>query len=104
MHDSIAAMLVELQPHSIEFGGYGLTANSVRWVGNEVGNAPDPNWSTGTSGGGDPDSPVFCPAECDTTLQIFDRWFWVRTKIDAMSDWSPFVCRVLLFYFVLFEN
>ena len=71
-------MLVELQPHSISFGGYGMTANAVRWVGNEYGDAPDPNWSTGLNGGGDPNSTVFCPAECDTTLQIFDRWFWVR--------------------------
>jgi alpha-L-fucosidase len=79
LHDSIAAMLAELQPHSIVFNGNGLTANSVRWIGNERGDAPDPNWSTGISGdGGDPNSPIFCPAECDTTLQIFDRWFWVR--------------------------
>ncbi len=80
MHDSIAAMLAELQPHSIVFNGNGLTANAVRWVGNEQGNAPEPNWSTGTDGGGDPNSTIFCPAECDTTLKIFDRWFWVRTE------------------------
>ena len=44
-----------------------------------MGVAPDPNWSTGTGNdGGDPDSPVFNPAECDTTLQSSDRWFYVR--------------------------
>jgi hypothetical protein len=43
-----------------------------------MGIAPDPNWSTGiTNDGGDPDSAIFCPAECDTTLQSGDRWFWV---------------------------
>jgi hypothetical protein len=43
-----------------------------------MGIAPDPNWSTGvTNNGGDPDNPIFCPAECDTTLQTGDRWFWV---------------------------
>ena len=71
-------MLKELQPHSISFGGYGLTQNAARWIGNEFGHAPDPNWSTGLEGGGDPNSPFFVPAECDTTLQQFDRWFWVR--------------------------
>jgi alpha-L-fucosidase len=87
LHDSIAAMLAELQPHSIVFNGNGLTANSVRWIGNERGDAPDPNWSTGISGdAGDPNSPIFCPAECDTTLQIFDRWFWVRKEIHAIAD------------------
>jgi hypothetical protein len=71
---------------SVVFSGYGLMVNTVRFVGNEFGSAPDPNWSTGLSNGGDPDSPIFSPAECDTTLQIFDRWFWVRTKIDAIND------------------
>ena len=98
-------MLAELQPHSNVFGGIGITANSIRWVGNEWGHAPDPNWSTGANaGGGDPDSPTFCPAECDTTLQIFDRWFWVGTEIDAMNDRSSSVRRVLLLNFVLFKT
>lgn len=29
-----------------------------------------------TNDGGDPQSPYFCPAECDTTLQTGDRWFY----------------------------
>lgn len=34
-------------------------------------------WSSGVSNdGGDPSSPYFAPAECDTTLQTQDRWFW----------------------------
>jgi len=79
-------MLAELQSHANVFGAMGVSANSIRWIGNEQGNAPDPTWSTGTSGGGDPDSTLFCPAECDTTLQIFDRWFWVGKEIDAIND------------------
>jgi hypothetical protein len=87
LRDPIAAMLAALQPHSIVFNGNGLTVNSVRWVGNEWGHAPDPNWSTGTSNdGGDPNSTIFCPAECDTTLQMFDRWFWVGTEIETIND------------------
>ena len=77
MHDRIQAMVNDLQPQSVIFGGAGITNNIARWVGNEYGHAPDPNWSTGLDGGGDPDSPIFSPAECDTTLQQFDRWFWV---------------------------
>lgn len=29
-----------------------------------------------TNDGGDPTSPYFCPAECDTTVQADDRWFY----------------------------
>jgi alpha-L-fucosidase len=74
----ITALLDQLQPQAIAFNGYGVTLNAARWIGTEMGVAPDPNWSTGMKdGGGDPNSTVFCPAECDTTLQTHDRWFWV---------------------------
>ena len=83
----ITSLLAELQPQSIAFNGYGLTPNPARWIGTEAGAAPDPNWSTGTDdGGGDPNSPVFCPGECDTTLQNQDRWFWVCSFLDRI-DW-----------------
>jgi alpha-L-fucosidase len=78
LKDPITALLTQLQPQSVAFNGYGVSSNPVRWIGTEMGVAPDPDWSTGvTNDGGDPDSPVFCPAECDTTLQEHDRWFWV---------------------------
>lgn len=78
MKEPITALLNELQSHSVVFNGEGVAKNSARWIGTEMGVAPDPNWSTGTGdGGGDPNSPVFNPAECDTTLQTTDRWFWV---------------------------
>lgn len=78
MKAPITKLLNNLQPHAVVFNGYGVTTNPVRWIGTERGAAPDPNWSTGTTNdGGDPDSSIFCPAECDTTLQNNDRWFWV---------------------------
>jgi alpha-L-fucosidase len=78
MKDPITALLAQLQPQAVAFNGYGVSKNPARWIGTEMGVAPDPNWSTGvTNDGGDPDSPIFCPAECDTTLQSEDRWFWV---------------------------
>ena len=87
LKDPITTLLTELQPDAIMFNGYGLTINSARWIGSEIGVAPDPNWSTGISNnGGDPNSPIFCPAECDTTLQLFDRWFWVGKEINAISN------------------
>ena len=48
----------------------------VRWCGNEAGAADYPNWSTGSSNGGDADSLDWCPAEVDTTLQNADQWFY----------------------------
>lgn len=32
--------------------------------------------SSGLSGGGDSESPIFCPAVCDTTLQTDGLWFY----------------------------
>ncbi|CAF1178087.1 unnamed protein product [Adineta steineri] len=84
----ITALLDELQPQAIAFNGYGVSPNPARWIGTEMGVAPDPNWSTGiTNDGGDPDSSVFCPAECDTTLQEHDRWFWgVNATLRPLSE------------------
>ncbi len=78
LKEPIAELLDQLQAQAIAFNGYGVSKNPARWIGTEAGAAPDPNWSTGTTNdGGDPDSPVFNPGECDTTLQNSDRWFWV---------------------------
>jgi len=90
----ITALLDQLQPQAVAFNGYGVSQNPVRWIGTEMGVAPDPNWSTGTTNdGGDPDSSVFCPAECDTTLQSHDRWFYVglRTEICISHSYFTFV-------------
>lgn len=79
--------LASLQPSAAVFNGCAqqgagnnaslcVSPNAVRWIGTEAGTAPDPDWSTGYSGGGDPSADVFQPAECDTTLQNGDAWFY----------------------------
>ena len=84
--NTLAQLLTKYQPAAAIFNGCvdenGPTDNcvrptSVRWIGTEDGTAPDPNWSTGvTNDGGQANATLFCPAECDTTLQENDRWFW----------------------------
>jgi alpha-L-fucosidase len=76
----VAATLAQLQPLANGFGGQGVTPNVVRWVGTESGTPSCPTglWSTGGNGCGDPDSPDFAPACCDTTLQDLDEWFWIQ--------------------------
>lgn len=80
--DKIEALLQEHQPQACVFNscdtnGTCLSANAIRWIGTETGLPDQEIWSTGlTNDGGDPASPYFAPAECDTTLQVGDRWFW----------------------------
>ena len=81
---NITALLTALQPGAIAFGGCDSkgncvaapTAGNTRWVGTEAGVAPDPCWSTGVHGAGDPNSSLWNPAESDTTLQNGDNWFY----------------------------
>ena len=92
----IEKLLQTYQPQAVIFNGCDtngtcVSANSIRWIGNENGHAPEENWSTGVSNdGGHPSSPYFCPAECDTTLQQQDRWFWGQhsrlRSIEEMID------------------
>ena len=94
--DQLAALhqlLLAHQPHAAIFNGCDTNGTcvqnaSVRWIGTEDGQAPDPTWSTGVSNdGGDPTSPIFCPAECDTTLQENDRWFWgAQQQLRPLSE------------------
>lgn len=53
-----------------------------------MGNAGDDNWSTGVGeDSGDPTSPFFAPAECDTSLQTQDRWFWgVKQPLRSLKE------------------
>eukprot|EP01116_Phalansterium_solitarium_P016964 TRINITY_DN405_c0_g2_i2.p2 TRINITY_DN405_c0_g2~~TRINITY_DN405_c0_g2_i2.p2 ORF type:complete len:393 (-),score=132.08 TRINITY_DN405_c0_g2_i2:133-1311(-) len=77
MAAELTALLLKLQPDAAAFGGLGVSPNPVRWIGTEFGNDAAPIWSTGTAeGNGDPDSPVWNSAACDTTLQRADRWFY----------------------------
>ncbi|OAQ57864.1 alpha-L-fucosidase [Pochonia chlamydosporia 170] len=78
--DEIEKLLQAHQPQAVIFDGCKTNdtcvSNSVRWPGNENGVAAEENWSSGLQQGGDPNSPYFCPAECDTTLQTDRRWFF----------------------------
>ena len=77
---NISALLASLQPHAVYFGGCsGGFYNDIRWVGTESGEPGYPIWSTSedcASGQGAPTGNYYCPAETDTTLHVFDIWFW----------------------------
>lgn len=83
--DKIIELLQEYQPQAMIFNGCQtngscVSENSVRWIGNEVGEAPEENWSSGvTNDGGDMQSPIFCPSVCDTTLLTDGLWFYNET-------------------------
>ncbi|TWU72695.1 hypothetical protein ED733_003751 [Metarhizium rileyi] len=79
--DAIQKLLRSKQPQAVVFNGCDdngscVTDHPVRWIGNEMGSAPEENWSTGLLRAGDPTSPYFVPSECDTTLQTNGRWFF----------------------------
>jgi alpha-L-fucosidase len=76
LKDNITALLNRTQPNAVAFGGFGVSTNPVRWIGTEAGVAPYPNWCTGSTGQGDPNSNAWVPAEIDTTLQNSDQWFY----------------------------
>jgi alpha-L-fucosidase len=86
----IAALLKKLQPDAIVFQGPTDAKNLVRWIGNEEGTAPYPNWGTAdtttSSAGtikvndmsGSPDGKIWCPGEADFPLRTGWQggWFW----------------------------
>ncbi len=90
--NGITELLKRLQPQAVAFNGWPtFNSTAARWIGTEAGQAPDPTWSSGSCGrgnqvcadckggnGGDPNDPDWCPAEVDSTLQLFDTWFYVK--------------------------
>ncbi|MGM9475012.1 alpha-L-fucosidase [Pedobacter sp. GSP4] len=86
----IAGLLKKLQPNAIVFQGPTDAKNLVRWIGNEEGTAPYPNWSTAdtttSSAGtikvddmsGNPNGKIWCPGEADFPLRTGWQggWFW----------------------------
>ncbi|ROW12005.1 hypothetical protein VPNG_05268 [Cytospora leucostoma] len=94
--ESIQTLLQQHQPqacifNSCDTNGTCLSPNAIRWIGTESGLPNEEIWSTGvTNDGGDPTSKYFAPAECDTTLQTEDRWFWGKGQplrsLDEMID------------------
>ena len=96
----VLSLIKKLQPEAIAFQGpYGYD-NLIRWVGNEVGTAPDPCWatadSTTNSDGvkvvtglyGRPDAPFWCPGESDFTLRrqsaFGGGWMWHEGQDDMI--------------------
>lgn len=82
LEEAIGALSNKLQPHAVYFGGCSKV-NNIRWVGTESGEPSYPIWSTTTEtnsacdyGHGYLNGTVFCPAETDTTLQLFGKWFY----------------------------
>lgn len=63
----------------------------VKWCGTESGYPSYPMWATGCSSStGSPNASNVCPVGVDTTLQLFDRWFWmpdvpIRTLQDLIG-------------------
>lgn len=85
-------MLFDGSGQSVSISQSGWFVNG-RWLtcGQPAGLPDEEIWSTGVSNdGGDPTSPYFAPAECDTTLQTEDRWFWGEDQplrsLDEMID------------------
>lgn len=74
----LSSLIQRVLPHTCAFNGYGISNNPTRWCGSEDGYVKDPNWSTGISGNGDPNSSVFNPTEVDFTLQLIDQWFYIK--------------------------
>ncbi|MBX3257813.1 MAG: alpha-L-fucosidase [Chitinophagaceae bacterium] len=86
----LAPLLKKLQPDAIIFQGPSDAKNLIRWVGNEEGVAPYPNWgrsdTTSSAAGtvkvehmnGDPEGKIWCPGEADFPLRTGWQggWFW----------------------------
>lgn len=95
----LAPLLKKLQPDAIVFQGPSDANNLIRWVGNEEGVAPYPNWSrsdttssaTGTVKvehmNGDPDGQIWCPGEADFPLRTGWQggWFWKKEGQGMLS-------------------
>ena len=72
---------------AVLFGG--KNRESIRWVGNETGIAPDANWNSlskhgitlgdSAAGASHPDGEVWAPVECDTPLYDHN-WFWNQSN------------------------
>jgi len=95
----VNALLQKLQPDAVVFQGPASAKNLIRWIGNEDGLAPYPNWSTtngidATKGfkendfSGVPGGRIWCPGETDFPLRtggFQGGWFWVDDHQDMIS-------------------
>lgn len=88
----VAGLLKKLQPDAVVFQGPSTCKNLIRWIGNEHGTAPYPNWSTTKADinpngtlrqedlAGSPDGTLWCPGETDFPLRSGWQggWFWKK--------------------------
>jgi alpha-L-fucosidase len=82
---NVVPLLQNLQPNAVVFNAPPDYQQCIRWVGEEDGTAPDPNWSTCNvtecvnGGAGSFGSSNWCPTEADTPLRGNGRhdWFWL---------------------------
>jgi alpha-L-fucosidase len=84
----VAQLIRTYQPDAVLLQGPFGTKNLIRWIGNENGRAPDPNWSTvnGATGyevkeirknpGGFPGGNIWSPAEADFPNRRNGEWLW----------------------------
>ncbi|MDP4129552.1 MAG: alpha-L-fucosidase [Bacteroidota bacterium] len=86
----IAPLLKKLQPDAVVFQGPADAKNLIRWIGNENGLAPYPNWATTNRAidangtlkpddmSGSPNGKLWCPGETDFPLRSGWQggWFW----------------------------
>ncbi|HTY60561.1 MAG TPA: alpha-L-fucosidase, partial [Bacteroidota bacterium] len=83
---SVTALINRYQPHAVLFQGPPGCRNLIRWIGNEDGRAPYPNWSRAdlavsprgvfdvTRVEGDPEGSTWCPAEADFPGRRQSAW------------------------------
>ncbi|WP_343555518.1 alpha-L-fucosidase [Sphingobacterium sp.] len=95
----IAPLLKKLQPDAVVFQGPSDAKNLIRWIGNEEGRAPYPNWSrsdftTSATGtividglNGDPNGSIWCPGEADFPMRTGWQggWFWKENEQRLLS-------------------
>jgi len=94
----VASLLKKLQPDAVVFQGPVTAKNLIRWIGNEDGLAPYPNWSTSHVINGNanlkkddfsgiPNGEIWCPGETDFPLRTGWQggWFWKSSDQQLMK-------------------
>eukprot|EP00755_Sulcionema_specki_P028936 Sspe_Gene.91007::Locus_62490_Transcript_1_2_Confidence_0.667_Length_1554::g.91007::m.91007 len=89
--DGVRKLLSKLQPNAVAFQSP-LTVNAVRWIGNEAGKAPLPNWINAAGaldyGHGSATGTVVAPAEADTPVSNGTSiWWWSpKVKVKTLAE------------------
>ena len=96
----VGDILKKHAPHAMVFQSKYCT---IRWVGNEQGYAPDPEWNSvsaeaaasgvATGKDGNPDGAVWLPNECDARMRR--EWFWNTKNAESLKS----VDQLMLMYY-----